>query len=127
MNNLIGKLLFTLGAFFMPIYPAMIAVGLLITIDTITGLLAARKKGIKIESRKMGRVLVKMLLYNLLIISAHICEVYLINIPFVKITLAFLAITEFLSIGENFNIITGKDFVIYIKSWLMDKLNSVKK
>jgi phage-related holin len=127
MGNLMYKIVVLLSAFFLPIYPAMIAVGILITIDTLTGILASNKKGEKIQSRRLGRVLVKMLLYNLLIISAHLCEVYLVDIPFVKITLAFLAITEFLSIGENFTVITGKDFIQYIKSWLMEKLNAVKK
>ncbi len=128
INNFSTKLAVIGVAFFAPILPAMFAVGLLITIDTITGILGARRLGEKIESKKFGRVITKMLVYQLLIISSHLVELYLFDLlPIVKITLGFLAITEFLSIGENFYKCTGKNFVSYIKEYLDVKFRGMLK
>ena len=128
MNNIVTKLSVLSIAFFAPILPAMIAVGILITIDTITGVLGAKRIGDKIESKKFGRVVTKMLVYQLLIISSHLIELYLFDlIPLVKVTLGFLAITEFLSISENFQKCTGKDFLKYIKEYLDTKFRGMLK
>jgi phage-related holin len=112
-----------LAAFFAPIKASMIAVGVIITLDFIFGLMAAKKRKEKIESKKMSRTLVKMLVYQLLVISAHLCEHYLVDfIPFTQITLGFIAIIEFYSIGEAFTTITGENFISYAKSIIMAKL-----
>jgi len=128
MNN-IGEKLTILGiTFFTPILPAMIAVGILISIDTIMGVLGAKKIGEEITSKKFGRVLTKSLVYQLLIISSHLIQVYLFSeLPLVKITLGFLAITEFLSIGENFQKCTGRNFIKYIKEFLDVKFRGLLK
>jgi phage-related holin len=128
MNNLSTKVVVLSAAFFAPIMTAMIAVGVLVTIDTITGVIGAKRIGEKIESKKFGRVVTKSLVYQLLIISSHIIECYLFDmIPIVKITLGFLAMTEFLSIGENFYKCTGKNFVSYIKEYLDVKFRGMLK
>lgn len=125
-SSIIKKLTIVLIAFFTPILPAMIACGLLITIDTITGMIGAKKNGEKINSKAFGRVLTKMLVYQLLIISAHLTELYLFPIvPFVEITLAFVGITELISIGENFYKATGKNFVKYIRSFIDEKFRGM--
>jgi phage-related holin len=112
-----------LTAFFAPIKASMIAVGVIITLDFIFGIMAAKKRKEKIESKKMSRTLVKMLVYQMLIISAHLCEHYLVDfIPFTQITLGFIAIIEFYSIGEAFTTITGQNFISYAKNIIMAKL-----
>lgn len=99
-----------------PIGEAMFAVGALILIDTITGIWGSLKAGGKFSSTRLGETITKLLIYNVLLISAHIIETTLVNyIPFIQITLSFLAITEFISIGENFTRITGLRFVQYLK------------
>jgi hypothetical protein len=66
-----------------------------------------------------------MFVYQLLIISSHICEKYLVDfIPFTQITLGFLAIVEFYSIGESFSSITGMNFISYIKNIIVEKLKN---
>ena len=127
-STIISNLGLAALAFFAPIQIAMIAAGALIGIDTLFGVIAAKKEGKKIESRKLSRVLIKMLAYQLLIISAHITQVYLVPaIPLVNITLTYIGISEFMSIGENFTIITGKNFIKFIKDYLTTKLNKVKE
>lgn len=110
-----------------PVHSSMIVVGILIVIDTILGVSACKINKQKIESRKFARVLIKMLAYQLLIITAHLCETSLIDIPFTKITLTFIAISEFLSISESFSKITGQNFIGYIKSFLQKKLDNAVK
>ena|SRR3972149_2396958 len=122
------RLVLILITFFAPLLPAMVAVGLLIIIDTITGVIAARRNKETVTSKKMGGILTKMLVYQLLIISAHLCEAFLFPIiPFVKITIAFLAVVEFKSISENFQKSTGLPFLKFIKSYLDDKLRGLIK
>lgn len=112
--------------FFLPIYPAMIAVGILIFIDTITGIVGAYKAGEAITSKKMGTAITKSIVYQLLIVSAHLCETFLFPvIPFVKLSIAFLAMTEFTSIAENFQKATGKNLIKYIKTFLDSKFRGV--
>ena len=114
--------------FFLPIYPAMVAVGILIIIDTMTGVIAAYRNKEQITSKKLGGAITKSIVYQLLIISAHLCETYLFaSIPFVKISLAFLAMTEFTSIAENFQKATGKNFIKYIKGFMDSKLRGFIK
>lgn len=128
MNNIFTKLLLMSISFFTPILPAMLAVGILIAIDTITGVLGARRLGESVNSKKFGRVITKSLVYQLLIISSHLIELYLLAlIPLVKITLGFLAITEFLSISENFQKCTGRNFIKYIKEYLDVKFRGMLK
>ena len=124
--TLLKKISIGLAIFFSSIEPAMIAVGILIMIDTMTGVIAAKKSGETITSKKLAGAITKSLVYQLLIISAHLCELYLFGqIPFVKISLAFLAMTEFTSISENFQKSTGKNFIKYIKQLMDSKLRGL--
>jgi len=106
----------------------MIAVGILVIIDFITGLIAAKKQKVAITSKKMGATITKMLVYQLIIITSQLCEIYLVpQIPFIKITLAFLAVTEFTSIAENFQKTTGKDLMSKIRAYLDKKFRGLIK
>ena len=128
LNMLMKTIGIALITFFAPIYPAMIAVGILILIDTITGIIAAKRAGESITSKKMGMCITKSIVYQLLIISAHLCETFLFaQIPFVKISLAFLAMTEFTSLAENFEKATGKNLLKYIKAFMDDKFRGLIK
>ena len=111
-----------LSAFIAPIKDAMVAVSALIAIDFVFGLIAAWKTKEAITSKKMSRTAIKLFVYQFLLISAHLCEQYLLNwIPFVQITLGFFALVEFISIGESFSKITGENFLTYVKKILMEK------
>lgn len=74
----------------------------LVIIDAITGIAAAYKLGKPIESRVAVRTPIKWTMYILMIAGAHLAESIL---PFqwylTTITVAFLGITEFISILEN--------------------------
>lgn len=110
-----------------PIQSALIACGFLITIDLLFGIIAAKKNGIKIESSKLKITAIKMLVYQLFLISGFVAETYLSSyIPFVKIILTYLSSVEILSISESFQKITGLPIIKYIKEQIMNKLNKGK-
>jgi len=127
MIDLLTKIAIAVLAILAPIQASILAVGFLIMADLITGLAAAYKKGESIKSERLKNTAVKMLVYNLLLMSSFIAETYLTPwIPFTNITLSFLAIVELKSLGENFHNITGINFIIYLKSYLNNKLNTPK-
>jgi len=127
MIDLLTKITLAILAILAPIQASILAVGFLIVADLITGIAAAYKKGESIKSQRLKNTAVKMLVYNLLLMSSFIAETYLTPwIPFTNITLSFLAIVEVKSLGENFHNITGINFIIYLKSYLNNKLNTPK-
>lgn len=118
----------SLIAILAPIQSAIFAIGVLVGIDLIMGILASRKIGIKFSSRKLKDTAVKLLVYNLLLIAGFVSETYMVDwIPFVKIVLSFLAVVEVTSIGENFQKISGLPFIKYLKDQINLYLNKGKE
>jgi phage-related holin len=104
-------------AFFAPVAGIMIAIGSFIALDTLLGVMAAQKSGEKIESKKLSKVVWKMLMYQAVTLSFFIMDVFivgdllgtLINTPYVltkTVGVALIAI-EFKSIDENIEKMTG--------------------
>ncbi len=104
-------------AFFAPVAGIMIAIGAFIALDTLLGVMAAQKIGEKIESKKLSKVVWKMLMYQAVTLSFFIMDVFivgdllgtLINTPYVltkTVGVALIAI-EFKSIDENIEKMTG--------------------
>lgn len=96
-----------------PIHTVMIAVGVLIFADLMTGMLAAIKKGEKVSSAAMRRTISKMFVYQLTVICGFLLETYLIDglIPVAKIVAGVIGMVEFKSVLENVNVITGQDIM----------------
>jgi len=123
-----SKLIWLLGfltAFLAPIQGVMIATGVIIMIDFTLGIMAAVKSGGwgNINSKRMSNTLIKMLAYQLLIITSYIMKLYFLPVmPIVEITTGFIGIIELLSIAENFTKVTGQDFITYIRKFIMDKV-----
>jgi len=109
-----------IGLFFSQLYLAMFTIGALIMIDTVTGIWAAYKEGgiNKIHSRKLGRVVAKLILYPFAIWSAFLMEFITPEIPFVKVTLGILATVEGKSIFENISKVLGYDLLTRMKKAL---------
>ena len=89
---------------------ALWAVGILIISDTITGIWGAIKEGgwSAFESRKLGRIVTKLILYPLALLVAFTAENVLSPaIPWVTVTMGALATIELKSFFENINKILG--------------------
>jgi len=113
----IGILTF-LGVFFTELQPTLWAIGFLIMTDTGLAIWATWKNnGIQsIRSRKLGRIITKIVLYPLAIIVAKVAEEYLApDIPWVKVTTGIVATVEIKSIFEKMNVLLGFDLWDRIK------------
>lgn len=108
--SLFKALLVSMISVFAPIQSILITVGILIFTDLILGILAAKKRGERINSAAMRRTVSKMLIYQLAIITGFLCEIYLIGglIPISKLVAGVIGMVEFKSILENSDTISGE-------------------
>ena len=115
------KYVVALLALLAPINPMMWTLIFLIVSDFITGVYAARKAKIAIQSSKIARTVSKFFFYNLAILCGYFTETFIIpEIPFFRVISGFIATTELKSIFENFNKIYGINIWVKIKT-LFDK------
>lgn len=104
-------------AFLTPIIPLILTVGCAIFLDTIMGLWKAKKLKEKTTSRKLSKIISKMVLYESATILFFCIEKFILgdfillvtSIPFVltKIVAAILVTVEVVSINENYHSISG--------------------
>ena len=94
---------------FAPIKATLIAVMVLTMVDLVSGLLAARKRGEAITSTGLKRTLIKIAVYEIVVLLGFITEQYLTGdlLPVVKILAGLVGITELKSVLENLEEITG--------------------
>lgn len=110
MKDWIVKFLIATVALLAPVHPLLIASGVLILIDLITGVIRAFKHKEKIKSSVLRRTVTKMLVYNVAIITGFILETYLLpEIPATKLISSIIGLVEAKSILENLNEIYGTD------------------
>ena len=106
-------------AFFLPISGILIMIGVLISIDTITGIWKAKKIGDKITSRKLSSIISKLALYELTVIMFFLIDRFILNdiiltffsVPFMltKVVALVLSSIEVMSINENYKVVKGID------------------
>ena len=91
-----------------PVQAVMLTVGFLIFVDTLTGIMAAKKRGENLSSSGFRRVVNKMLTYQLAVLSGFFVETYIgVGFPITKAVAGAIAISELSSVMENVQAITG--------------------
>lgn len=122
LSRLLDALVASLLALFAPIQTMLVSTGALVICDLITGIMAAHKAGLPITSRGIKRTVVKLLVYDLAILLAHITEVYLTqhSIPVLNVVTSIIGITELKSCLENLQKLTGNGVVTAI----VDRISS---
>lgn len=106
-------------AFFLPISGILIMIGVLIAIDTITGIWKANKLKEKITSRKLSSIISKLALYEVTVIMFFLIDRFILNdiiltffsVPFMltKIVALVLSSIEVMSINENYKAVKSID------------------
>ncbi len=106
-------------AFFLPISGILLMIGVLIVIDTITGIWKAKKIGEKITSRKLSAIISKLALYEVTVIMFFLIDRFILNdiiltffsVPFMltKIVALVLSSIEVMSINENYKAVKSID------------------
>ena len=106
-------------AFFIPISGILLMIGVLIIIDTFTGIWKANKLEEKITSRKLSSIISKLALYEITVIMFFLIDRFILNdiiltffsVPFMltKIVALVLSSIEVMSINENYKVVKGID------------------
>lgn len=116
-------LLASIIAVFAPLTMVIVTTGVLVFVDLMTGILAARKRGEKINSGGLRRTTSKSVVYLAGVCLGFLVEKYMIHdaFPISKIISGVIGLTELKSILENFDTINGGSF---FKS-IIKKLGSI--
>ena len=130
-------------AFFLPISGILLMIGLLIIIDTITGIWKAKKLNDKITSRKLSSIISKLALYEVTVIMFFLIDRFILNdiiliffsIPFMltKIVALVLASIEVMSINESYKQVYHLDLwssmkVLFARAKdIKDDLNKIRE
>jgi hypothetical protein len=134
-DKIIQPILISLFAVFAPLVPLLLFIGAIIGIDTLFGIIAAKKTGKEIKSSKLARVLSKSLVYMSLVFIFFGMDFILLNqavmhywpVEYVVTKLVALCIigVEIFSIDEKLRMINkGKGLRYYFKM-LMSKLKFI--
>lgn len=105
-----------------PIKAVLVTVGILIMMDALTGMYAAKKRGEELSSAAMRRTVSKFLVYQGVVITGFLLEANILDnlIPVAKIVAGAIGMVEFKSILENANSIMGMNLF----QTVIDKLGS---
>lgn len=132
MKDLLNKYLLpsiiSAASVFAPIKGIIITVGVVIVVDLITGILAAKKRGEKITSAGLRRSLSKALIYQTAILTGFLMEKYLLAdiVPITKLVAGAIGSVEALSIFENLNKISDNNLFSKVIE-LLGSINDKKK
>jgi hypothetical protein len=89
----------------------LFGLGFLVLTDFATGMLAAKKRGEVISSRKMRPTITKGIGYMAAILVAHTFEKsFMPDLNCLKIVSGLIALIELKSLDENLKDLTGKSF-----------------
>lgn len=108
--TIFGEVMAFLIMLFTGLTSTLIAVGILVMADTFTGVWSAvKEEGLEgFTSRKLGRIITKLILYPLAILVAKVAEIYLSpDIGWTYVTTSIIAVVEIKSIFENIGKILG--------------------
>lgn len=123
--KLLASGLFSIASFFFGASlqnMALVALFTLIIFDSISGISAAYRTGVQIESVKILRTVIKICIYFLFVSAGHLCDMVTQNIlPIENTIIAFLAVTELVSIMENI----GKMGYV-VPQTLLNKLKEIR-
>lgn len=105
-----------------PIIPLMLTVAGLISVDTIFGIYAAKKRKEKFSSNGLSRLIAKMCVYQTVIVTLFFYERHIVGdlLPVMKVATTTMSVVEVISILENAGIIIDKP----VFRFLIDKLSS---
>jgi phage-related holin len=124
LEALFGAFLGAALSFISPIAPFFwLAIGLVI-LDTVTGIIAARKRKEKINSRGFARLLSKIVVYMASIMACRGVE-QVLHVPNVTyLAVGAIALTELMSVLENTRVVSGAN-VAGVVGGLLSKFQKV--
>lgn len=109
LDEILPHALIATVSVFAPIKATLITVMVLSVVDLIAGIQASKKRRRKITSTGLKRTIVKVAVYELVVLLGFLTEQYMTGetIPIVKVITGYIGLTELVSIMENIEIVTG--------------------
>jgi len=122
IKELLEAGMISLFAIFAPIQSQLVTTVVLIAVDLVTGIMAARKRGEPISSSALRRTISKIFVYETAVMISYVTEHYMVPdlLPLVKMASTMIAVVELRSIYENLNSISGEQLL----KTLIDKVGS---
>ena len=116
-------------AYLEPIMPIVLAVYSLLIADTFLGVWAARKRGERLTSKGLTRMVAKMTVYSTVIFTLFNIDKYILfdNLHSVKVAAMSLAIVEVVSLLENAGTIIEKPVFKFLIDKIMSKSTKYSK
>ncbi len=110
MKQQLLVLLTAIAAVFAPVKQVMLVTLVLMSVDLVLGIWAAKKRNEPISSSGLRRTISKLFIYEVAICLGYLVQQYMLSdfIPVVKIISAFIGITELKSCMENMDDINGE-------------------
>lgn len=98
---------------------------MLVVVDLITGIQAAKTRKQAVHSRGLQRTTIKFTMYTAAILAAHAVEhTFFKGFPMVFSISAYIAVTEFWSILENVGTVTGTNVLEVVREKLTEFVKS---
>lgn len=125
MKAVLLKLALAVVALLAPVQGMLLSCLFLVCFDLISGVAASYKRGDAINSSGLKQTLLKLFVYELVIALAYVAQHFLMAdaVPLMNIVTGYVGVTEFLSIVENLNSISGSNLL----QALLEKLNQTKQ
>ena len=123
VEALLGGVIGAVLSFIAPIQPFLWLMVGLVMADTITGIIAASRRGENVDNKGIYRLSMKIATYFASIVSCYGVEVVL-KIPghLTYIAVGAIALTELLSILENTKIVTGANIAAIVMRLFPEKM-----
>lgn len=135
IETVLGKFLIglslTLYMFFVPVYPLIFLVGVLIGIDTISGVYVAKRIKDPVTSKKLSRFIPKVLVYTTIILLVYSLDFIILQhfMPIMLITRIItgaLTVIELISLDEHLRKINKDRGFSYYFKLVKEKVISVR-
>lgn len=115
-------------AFMVPIWPFVFMALVLVLADTVSGIRAAKKRGEKIRSRGLFRFFEKFLFYfGTIAVAEQMRITFMPQVPLTQFVSFGICITEFFSMAENVETVTGVNILRRIKKIIPGLTEEEKK
>lgn len=107
-----------------PVVPLILLVGCFICFDTIMGVIAAKRCGIPLKSRRLAKILSKMFIYTSILLLVYgmdflIISTWIPGLVITKVGVSVLCFVEGYSIDEKLRKINNdKGFIYYISKFI---------
>ena len=132
MKTFLYGLLSSIFVFLTPVLPLIILVGFFISADTILGVYTAKKLKNKVTSRKLSRIIGKLIIYNgtILLVFGLDTQIFGMFIEtdllITKLGAGVLCFIEGFSIDENIRKINKDKGIVYYVQKMFDLIKTTK-